>query len=97
MGGTDYLTDMLFIASVCFKPVEFIPIIQTNDESINYLRSRLYFSRSELNTHSQKLEKTKIKCDNLAFCSKTLLQQRTVSPADWEKEEACLFPSHVQH
>lgn len=59
MGGTDYLTDILFIASVCFRPVEFIPIIQTNDESINYLRSRLYFSRSELNTQSRKLEKTK--------------------------------------
>lgn len=26
------MPDMLFIASVCFKPAEFIPVIQTIDE-----------------------------------------------------------------
>lgn len=31
------------------------------------------------------------------FCSKMLLQHRTVSPAEWEKEEARPSPPHVQH
>lgn len=61
------MTDMLLIASVCFKPLEFISVTQTNDEQYK-LPPFLFLHLFSSEVSSHKDIKTKCYfCGNLAF------------------------------